>query len=54
MILLAFSASFMLYLLALQAREEWKRACRWTVQIDHATKIFPHPNEKARPWMRRK
>jgi hypothetical protein len=53
MILIASILIGMGYLLALQAREEYKRATDWH-DLDHATKIFPHPNEKARPWQRRK
>lgn len=54
MIFLATTLTGIAYLLALQAREEYRRNTRWTVQLDHATKIFPHPNEKSRPWQKRR
>jgi hypothetical protein len=54
MIFIASTLIGMGYLLAIQAREEYRRATHWTVQLDHASKIFPHENEKTRPWKRRK
>jgi hypothetical protein len=54
MILIASTLIGIGYLLAIQAREEYRRATHWTVQLNHASKIFPHENEKTRPWQRRK
>lgn len=54
MIILASILIGMGYLLTIQAREEIRRSTRWLSDLDHAAKIFPHPNEKARRWMKQK
>jgi len=36
-----------------QARHEWRTMAATFTELDRAEKIFPHPNEKARPFQRR-
>jgi len=40
-------------LLIQQAREELRKLNSEPTGCDHATQIFPHPNEKTRPFQRR-
>jgi hypothetical protein len=44
-----------LALLAIQqARHEWRTMAATFTELNHATNIFPHPNEKTKSFQKRK